>query len=175
MSDFARERSLSPKKKLSAQNETPRDALDPDLSGRQTGPVLRGTPDRPAFRPWPCVPGRVSLLCCAGPTCSSRKVTVDGSNRMKPDISAPGSSIRSSYPGGGYASLSGTSMAGPHVAGLVALLISGQPALRGQVDEIEDLIRQRSAPNAYGAPRNHVMPNTASAANMANAASRYGR
>ena len=29
-------------------------------------------------------------------------VTVDGSNRLKPDISAPGSSIRSSVPGGGY-------------------------------------------------------------------------
>ena len=69
-------------------------------------------------------------------------VTVDGSNRMKPDISAPGTSVRSSYPGGGYATFSGTSMAGPHVAGLVALLLSGQPALRGQIAQIEDLIRQ---------------------------------
>lgn len=69
-------------------------------------------------------------------------VTVDGSGRMKPDISAPGVSVRSCIPGEGYASYSGTSMAGPHVAGLVALLISAHPNLRGQVDQIENNIEQ---------------------------------
>jgi len=68
-------------------------------------------------------------------------VTVDGSNRMKPDISAPGSNVRSSVPPNQYASFSGTSMAGPHVAGLVALLISAKPELAGEVDTIEQIIR----------------------------------
>ncbi|GEM_PF-560949 len=69
-------------------------------------------------------------------------VTIDGSGRMKPDISAPGVDVRSCIPGGEYASYSGTSMAGPHVAGLVALLISAHPNLRGQVPQIETIIEQ---------------------------------
>jgi subtilisin family serine protease len=69
-------------------------------------------------------------------------VLVDGSGRPKPDISAPGTGIRSSVPGTSYLSMSGTSMAGPHVAGLAALLISANPELAGQVDALENLIKE---------------------------------
>ncbi|MBN1666661.1 MAG: S8 family serine peptidase, partial [Anaerolineales bacterium] len=51
-----------------------------------------------------------------------------------PDIMAPGENIRSSVPGGGYqGGWSGTSMAGPHVTGLIALMWDASPALRGDV------------------------------------------
>ena len=69
-------------------------------------------------------------------------VTSDGSGRPKPDIVAPGVGIESSLAGGGYGVNQGTSMAAPHVAGLVALLISAEPALAGDVDALESAITQ---------------------------------
>ena len=69
-------------------------------------------------------------------------VTVDSSNRLKPDISAPGVGVYSSIRNGAYANYNGTSMAGPHVAGVVALMISANPKLAGQVDTIESIIKR---------------------------------
>jgi len=73
-------------------------------------------------------------------------VIVDGSGRLKPDVVAPGVSVRSSVNDGDYRSFSGTSMAGPHAAGLVALLLSARPDLIGRVDEIEALVRAEAHP-----------------------------
>ena len=73
-------------------------------------------------------------------------VTVDGSGRMKPDISAPGVEIVSSTPQGTYAAFSGTSMAGPHVVGVVALLWSAAPELIGNIDATKQLLIDTAKP-----------------------------
>ncbi|MDF1604202.1 S8 family serine peptidase [Nocardioides sp. YIM 152315] len=69
---------------------------------------------------------------------SSRGAGQDG--EIKPNISAPGVNVRSSVPGNGYGSASGTSMAAPHLAGTIALLWSAAPSLRGDIEGTRALL-----------------------------------
>jgi hypothetical protein len=73
-------------------------------------------------------------------------VIVDGSNRTKPDIAAPGGDVFSSYPGSSYEVASGTSMAGPHVVGVVALMWSANPGFIGDIDATEIILNETAAP-----------------------------
>jgi serine protease AprX len=68
-------------------------------------------------------------------------VTIDGSNRRKPDLSAPGVNVRSSFPPNIYANEDGTSMASPHVSGVIALLWSAVPSLRGDIQKTTALLQ----------------------------------
>jgi len=73
-------------------------------------------------------------------------VTSDQSGRIKPDLLAPGVNILSSLPNSTYGSNSGTSMAGPHVVGAVALLWSANPDLIGNIDLTEQYLIEAASP-----------------------------
>jgi subtilisin family serine protease len=90
--------------------------------------------------------GRLADFSSLGP------VTVDGSGRIKPDIVAPGVDILSAFPNSTYQRLDGTSMAGPHLAGAVALIWSANPALIGQIDRTEEILIETAQPFAGSLP-----------------------
>ena len=74
--------------------------------------------------------------------------------KIKPDVSAPGKGVVSTYPGGAYASLNGTSMAAPHASGLAALLLQVDPALSNNLDNISAVIKTTAVPLGSPIPNN---------------------
>ena len=73
-------------------------------------------------------------------------VLVDGSERLKPDLVAPGVGVRTSASPSGYVSFDGTSAAAPHVTGAVALLYSAAPNVRGRPVETAEILRRSAVP-----------------------------
>jgi minor extracellular serine protease Vpr len=68
---------------------------------------------------------------------------------FKPDIGAPGGTVRSTLPleQGGYGNLSGTSMSSPHVAGAVALLLEARPHL--SPEEVQERLQNNARPHLW--------------------------
>ena len=98
----------------------------------------------------------VSISSSRGP------VEFNGSFCIKPDIVAPGVGIKSTYPGGGYVVMSGTSMATPHIAGAAALLLQAYPNLKPA--EVKQILKDFSVDlgeigddNNYGSGRVNVL------------------
>jgi subtilisin family serine protease len=84
--------------------------------------------------------GNVSSFSSLGP------VAIDGSERTKPDLLAPGEDIVSSFPDEQYTQGSGTSFAAPHVTGVVALMWSANPALIGNIPLTREILDETATP-----------------------------
>ena len=85
--------------------------------------------------------GAVTDFSSRGPA-----VDYDGDVLTKPDLVAPGEDVLSSWLNGEYVAIPGTSMAGPHVVGVVALLWSAAPELVGDVEGTTQLLLETATP-----------------------------
>lgn len=113
------------------------------VSAGNDGSACNTVQDPPAIYNASFSVGAISGSTNALQSFSSRgPVAVDGSGRMKPDLVAPGASVRSSLRTNdtAYGNMSGTSMAGPHVVGSVALLWSARPNLVRDIPRTEYLL-----------------------------------
>jgi subtilisin family serine protease len=90
------------------------------------------------------VPGCVSTVVTVGSTTKQDVVSDFSNSSALIDLLAPGSSIVSSVPGGGFEALDGTSMATPHVTGAWALFRQAVPA--ASVNEVLYYLKESGRP-----------------------------
>ena len=89
---------------------------------------------------------------------SSSQRFIRTNDPLVPDVVAPGVDVISAKPGGGFQSMSGSSMATPHVAGLAALLFQAKPT--ASVTEVENAIFRSCTPTPLTPARgNRGFPN----------------
>lgn len=125
-------------------------------------------------------PGSLDIVLAVGATDINDDIALFSSRgpspwgKLKPDISAPGKDVRSTLPGGAYGLLSGTSMAAPHVAGVVALMLQAAPALANNFNSISSTLRSTAIPLGNPVPNNDYGWGRVDAYNAVMAAGSFG-
>ncbi len=93
---------------------------------------------------YPCAYDLPNVLCVTASDFIGERPSWANIGARSVDVAAPGVSIISTIPGGGWGPLTGTSMAAPHVSGAAALMLAHEPQARPQ--DLKDAILATAVP-----------------------------
>ena len=129
-------------------NNTEAAGIFVEVSAGNSGPGCATVADAPAIYSASFSTGAIDISNVLAGFSSRGPSTFYTPNLLKPNISAPGVNVRSSTRTSdtSYGNLSGTSMAGPHVAGVVALLWSARPQLVRNIDLTKTILQNTANP-----------------------------
>ena len=120
-----------------------------EVSAGNAGPACSTVVDAPAIYSDSFSTGSITSTNAVSSFSSRGPSTYYNPALLKPNIVAPGSSVRSATRSSdsAFMTLSGTSMAGPHVAGVIALLWSARPHLSRDIAATKTLLQNTANPN----------------------------
>jgi serine protease AprX len=129
-------------------NNTEAAGIFVEVSAGNSGPGCSTVADAPAIYSASFSTGAIDISNVLASFSSRGPSTFYTPNLLKPNISAPGVNVRSSTRTSdtSFGNLSGTSMAGPHVAGVVALLWSARPQLVRNIDLTKTILQNTANP-----------------------------
>jgi subtilisin family serine protease len=124
-------------------------------SAGNNGPACSTVIDPPAIYSDTFATGAIDISNAVANFSSRGPSTFYTPNLLKPNLSAPGVNVRSTAPtsDSSYTNLSGTSMASPHVTGVVALLWSARPQLLRNIAATKALLQNTANPGVTVAPQ----------------------
>src|SRR2546421_1232900 len=114
-----------------------------EASGGNSGRTCSSVSDPPAIYNASFSTGAIDISNVLASFSSRGPSTFYTPNLLKPNISAPGVNVRSTTAtsDNSFGSMSGTSMAGPHVCGVVALLWSARPQLVRDIEATKTILQ----------------------------------
>ena len=135
-------------------NNTEAAGIFVEVSAGNSGSACSTVSDPPAIYTESFSTGAIDISNTLASFSSRGPSTFYTPNLLKPNISAPGVNVRSSTrtSDSSFGNLSGTSMAGPHVVGVVALLWSARPQLARNISQTKTILQNTANPAVIVTP-----------------------
>ena len=136
-------------------NNTQASGIFVEVSAGNSGPNCSTVSDAPSIYNASFSTGAIDISNTLASFSSRGPSTFYTPNILKPNISAPGVNVRSSTRTSdvSFGNFSGTSMAGPHVVGVVALIWSARPALARNIAATKTLLQNTANPSVTVTPQ----------------------
>ena len=129
-------------------NNTQAAGIFVEVSAGNSGPGCSSVTDAPAIYSASFSTGAIDISNVLASFSSRGPSTFYTPNLLKPNVSAPGVNVRSTLrtSDSSFGNMSGTSMAGPHVVGVVALLWSARPQLVRDIAATKTILQNTANP-----------------------------